>query len=205
LSKELTKRQGEILKFIEDYYNENNFPPTINEISKFFKISVKGSYDHIKALEKKKYLSYDPKKRRSFKLLYETESNKNFKKGNYLEISILGIVQAGLPILSYENYDTKIKVDKNLFGSGELFGLKVRGDSMLDAGIFEDDIAIVKNTQVFNNGEILVVETENGVTIKKAYKQKNFLRLEACNDDYPTIISRNPRIIGKLTGLIRKY
>ena len=205
MSKVLTVRQKEILEFIENYLNEHGYPPTIKEIGDFFKISLKGSYDHIKALEKKKYLSYKPKTRRSIKLLVYSNESEDHTESEMREIPLLGFVQAGLPILSYENFEGKIKIDKTLFSGEELFGLRIRGDSMIDEGIHEGDIAIVKCKNYFNNGEIIVVDTGNGVTIKKGYKEKTHLRLEAANKNYSTIITGKARIIGKLVGLIRNY
>jgi repressor LexA len=204
VSKELTKRQKEILGFIEDFLHENKYPPSLKEIGDNFKISQKGSYDHIKALQKKKHISFEPKKRRSIKVLVYS---KKYKEENemYQEIPLLGTVQAGLPILSEQNFEGKIKIAKNMFGKGELFGLRVRGDSMNDEGILEGDIAIVNFINHFENGEIVVVDTGNGVTIKKAYKEKSGLRLEAANKKYSSILTRTARIIGKLVGLFRTY
>ncbi len=205
MSKGLTARQNEILHFIKNYIIKNSCPPTVKEIGEYFKISIKGSYDHIKALEKKKYISYKPKKSRSIKLLVHSNDEDIDEETIFKEIPILGTVQAGLPILSYENFESKIKISSDIFSKGELFGLRIRGDSMKDEGIFEGDIAIVKIINNFENGQIIVVDTGNGITIKKGYKDKDNLRLEAANKNYSTILTRKSRIIGKLVGLIRKY
>jgi len=205
MSKDLTKRQKEILNFIKSFINTNAYPPTIKEISEKFKISQKGSYDHIKALQKKKYIDYKPKTRRSLKILVYNDIDQIEYTDDMFEIPLLGTVQAGLPILSYENFEGKIKIDKNMFSRGNLFGLKIRGDSMIDAGIHEGDIAIVKQNNYFNNGDIIVIETDNGITLKKGYKEKKAVKLVAANKSYPEIYSKNPRIIGKLIGLIRQY
>ena len=204
MSKGLTSRQCEILDFIKNYIIKDGCPPTVKEIAEYFKISIKGSYDHIKALEKKKYISYKPKKSRSIKPLVFS-CNETNEDANFREIPVLGIVQAGLPILSYENFESKIKISNDIFGKGELFGLRIRGDSMKDEGILEGDIAIVKMLKNFENGQIIVVDTGNGITIKKGYKEKDNLRLEAANKKYSTILTKKSRIIGKLIGLIRKY
>ncbi len=205
MSKGLTARQCEILNFIKDYIQKNGCPPTVKEIGEFFKISIKGSYDHIKALEKKKYISYQAKKSRSMKLLVHSCDDDFNEETRFKEIPVLGTVQAGLPILSYENFESKFKISNDMFGKGELFGLRIRGDSMKDEGILEGDLAIVKIINNFENGQIIVVDTGNGITIKKGYKEKDKLRLEAANKNYSTILTKNSRIIGKLIGLIRKY
>ena len=203
LSKGLTLRQSEILDFISCYINKNKYPPSIKEIGEYFNISSKGSYDHVRALQKKKYLSFEAKKSRSIKVL--VFSNENEDGENLQEIPILGIVQAGLPVFSEENIEGKIKIAKEMFGVGKMFGLRIRGDSMIGVGINEGDIAIIKSMNLFENGEVVVMDTGNGVTIKKAYREKNSLRLEAANERYSPIYTRNARMIGKLVGLIRKY
>lgn len=205
MSKKLTKRQKEILDFIEGFIDEHSYPPTLKEIADEFKITSKGSYDHVVALKKKNYLTYETGKRRSIKLLYTSNSEKPVSKNGFFEIPVLGTVQAGDPILSYENYEESIKVSTGMFGTGDLFGLKVRGDSMIDAGIVEGDVAVVKRAEHFENGEIIVANTADGVTIKKGYKDSDHLRLEPANEAYSPIIEHNPRIIGKLVGIIRRY
>lgn len=205
MSKNLTLRQREILDFIKNYYESNNFPPSINEISTYFKISVKASYDHINALKKKGFISYESGKKRAIRLTDRIYTEQDYCDIDSDAIPILGIVQAGMPIVAYEDSSNYIRIDRGFFGSSALFALKIRGDSMIDAGIFEGDIAIIKADSSFENGEIVVVETENGVTIKRAYKELNRLRLEACNSNYDDILTTSPRIIGRLVGLIRKY
>ena len=201
MSKKLTIRQKEIVEFIERYISENDFPPTLKEIGEFFKITLKGSFDHIKALQKKGFISYVPKKSRSIRIMNSISGEEK----DVINIPVLGTVQAGLPILAHENFETMIKIPTNMFGKGELFGLRVRGDSMIDECIQEKDIAIIKKVSTFENGEIIVVDTGNGVTIKKGYKEKDNLRLEAANKNYSTIITKKARIIGKLIGIIRNY
>lgn len=205
MSKELTDRQSEILNYITSCLDENKYPPTLKEIGDHFNISQKGSYDHIKALQKKKYLTYKPMKSRSIKLLVFSKNMSNLDGAILEEVPLLGTVQAGLPILSEQNFESKIQIAKNMFGRGDLFGLRIRGDSMIEEGILEGDIAIIKCINYFDNGEIVVVDTGNGVTLKKVYKEKNTLRLEAANKKYSSILTRTARIIGKMVGLIRKY
>ena len=205
MSKDLTKKQKEILNFIENFIQTNSYPPTLNEIAINFQITSKAIYDHIKALSKKKYLYYKPKKSRSIKLLYLNSKTVLNHDDNLSEIPVIGRVQAGLPILSYENFDKNIKISKSIFGDGKIFALKIQGDSMINEGIYEGDIAVVKCVSHFNNGEIIIADTKNGITIKKAYKDKEFIRLEPANDDFKTLYEKEIRMIGKLIGLIRRY
>jgi repressor LexA len=200
MSKNLTLRQKEIINFIDSYFKKNNFPPTLKEIGENFKITLKGSFDHIKALHKKGFITYTPKKSRSIGLV-----KSGIEENDLIEIPLLGTVQAGLPILAYENFETMIKVPANMFGKNEMFALRVRGDSMIDECIKEGDIAIIKSSPIFENGEIIVVDTGNGVTIKKGYKDKDTLRLEAANKNYSTILTKKANILGKLIGILRNY
>jgi len=201
MSKKLTVRQKEVIEFIEKFISENDFPPTLKEIGEYFKITLKGSFDHIKALQKKGFITYVPKKSRSIRLLNSISGEEK----DIINIPLLGTVQAGLPILAHENFETMIKIPMNLFGKGEFFGLRVKGDSMIEECIKDGDIAIISCINSFENGEIIVVDTGNGVTIKRGYKEKDNLRLEAANKNYSTIITKKARIIGKLVGIIRNY
>jgi repressor LexA len=208
MSKGLTQRQREVISFIDNFIHQYGYSPTIKEIADHFKISLKAGFDHVKALEKKKYISYQPKKSRSINVLIYTDSDHikgSIQNDHLVEVPILGTVQAGLPIMSIENFEGNIKLDKKIFGSGQMFGVNIRGDSMSDEGIVEGDLAIIQCRNHFENGEIIVVDTGNGITIKKGYKEKDHIRLEAANKNYSSIVTRQVRVIGKYVGLIRAY
>lgn len=217
MSKALTDRQKEVLTFIHIYIQSNSFPPSIQEISDNFHITVRACHDHLKAVEKKGYISRGKgQKSRSIKITSSIFSDNilenkhkiiqdNIINSGILTIPILGLVQAGLPVLTEENYEGSLEIPKKSFGVGKFFALKVRGDSMIEEGIIEGDLGVIRQQTVFENGEIVVAQLENGITLKKAYKEKNRLRLEPANINYQPILTRDAAIIGKLVGIIRNY
>lgn len=199
--KGITNRQSEVLDYIKSFIDEHHFPPTIREISDHFSISVKGAYDHVKALEKKRYLKIDNNRSRTIEVI----GHRDREADDILEIPILGNVAAGLPLLAEENLEGKVRLPAENLGRGDHFALHVRGDSMRDAGIVDGDLAIVRQQQVANNGDIVVAMVDEAVTLKRFYREKNRVRLQAENPEYPPIFTQNVRVLGKLAHLIRNY
>lgn len=199
--KDLTKRQREILDFLKTFVRDHKYPPTIREIASAFGISPKGAYDHVKALEKKRVIRCDLNRSRAIEIT-DGESDDE----GVLDIPILGNVAAGVPIFSEENYEGSIKIPQGGLPSGQHFAVRIKGDSMRDAGILDGDLAIIQHRQVANNGQIVVAMiNDEGVTLKRFYKEKNRIKLEAENPAYPPIYTQNARILGKLSTIIRRY
>jgi len=192
----LTKKQEKVLRFIETRVRTHGSSPTIREIANHFKFSSTGTVrDYIKVLLKKGLLSYTPKVARGI----EVVGNRLFK------IPILGRIRAGMPHPTHEDIEGHIDF-KEFSISNEIFALRVKGDSMVDAGIFEGDLALIKKTPLADNGNIVVALIEDEATIKRFYREKDRVRLEPANKDYsPIYASRDFRIIGKVISLIRKY
>lgn len=200
--RDLTERQKEILDFICKYIGENSFPPTIREIAGKFGITAKGAYDHVTALQKKNVIKFSNNKSRTIEIV-EKESEQG---GNVTSIPLLGTIAAGLPILSEENIEKMIPVAKSMLRTGKnYFALKVRGDSMIEAGILEGDIAIIESCNTCENGEIVVAVIEDSITLKRFYKETNRVKLQPENKNYKTLYYQNIRIAGRLKGLIRTY
>lgn len=200
--RDLTERQKEILDFICKYIGENSFPPTIREIAGKFGITAKGAYDHVTALQKKNVIKFSNNKSRTIEII-EKESEQG---GNVTSIPLLGTIAAGLPILSEENIEKMIPVAKSMLRTGKnYFALKVRGDSMIEAGILEGDIAIIESCTTCENGEIVVAVIEDSITLKRFYKETNRVKLQPENKNYKTLYYQNIRIAGRLKGLIRTY
>lgn len=200
--RDLTERQKEILDFICKYIGENSFPPTIREIAGKFGITAKGAYDHVTALQKKNVIKFSNNKSRTIEIV-EKESEQG---GNVTSIPLLGTIAAGLPILSEENIEKMIPVAKSMLRTGKnYFALKVRGDSMIEAGILEGDIAIIESCTTCENGEIVVAVIEDSITLKRFYKETNRVKLQPENKNYKTLYYQNIRIAGRLKGLIRTY
>lgn len=199
--KAITRRQSEVLDYIKAFISEHHFPPTIREISENFSISVKGAYDHVKALEKKGFLTIDNNRSRTIEVVGQDQREAD----EMLDIPILGNVAAGLPLLAEENLEGRVRLPAEYVGRGDHFALHVRGDSMRDAGIVDGDLAVFRQQAVANNGDIVVAMVEEAVTLKRFYKEKNRVRLQAENSDYPPIFTQNVRVLGRLAHLIRSY
>ena len=198
--KTLTKRQNEILQFIREYIQDNQYPPAIREIGRYFGISVKGAYDHVKALEKKQVIAISHNKSRAITLVPNKDAVDETRK-----IPILGNVAAGLPLFAEENYDGSLSLPMDVLRKGNLFALRVEGESMIGAGIFDGDLAVFVQQPVAENGEIVVAMVDDAVTLKRFFKEKNRIRLQAENSAYPSIFTQDARILGKLITIIRQY
>ncbi|MEJ2663080.1 MAG: transcriptional repressor LexA [Spirochaetia bacterium] len=199
--KGLTKRQQDVLKFIKSYIASHKFPPTIREVAEHFDISVKGSYDHIKALEKKKYIKCNVNRSRAIEVILDEDKS----DGTVVQVPVLGNVAAGKPLFADENFEGVVKVPEQYIGNGKHFALNVKGESMQDAGIMDGDIAIINHQNYADNGDIIVAVIDEAVTLKRFFKEKNRIMLKAENKAFPPIYSQNIRILGKLSYLIRKY
>lgn len=205
----LTERQGEILKFIILNKEKFGYPPSIPEIQRKFSFkSPNAVQDHLKALERKGYISRHAHKARGIEILVHTASNEN-NRNNALQIPIVGEISAGRPILAQENIEGTIVIDKSIIkNSNGNFALRVKGDSMINAGILDGDYVIVYQQPDAEQGDIIVALIEDEATIKRFYKEKNRIRLQPENDTMEPIIIKTDenqvRIIGKIKGVIRK-
>ena len=203
---ELTKKQKEILEFIKKTMFKKGVSPTFREIMQFFGFkSIKTVQDHIKALEKKGYIKKDPNKSRSIIL---EDFSKTLK--DTVRVPILGQISAGKPIFAEENIEGYINLDKFLIKhSKDIFALKVKGDSMIGAGILDGDYVIVKKQPTVENGEIACVLIDNEATVKRFYKRDTHIELRPDNDKYQPIIvtqelNKNIFVLGKVIGIFRR-
>jgi len=194
----LTERQKEILGYIEKRIRENGSAPTIREIGERFSFSSTGSVrDHLRALADKKYIECMPGISRGIRLL---------KKPLSRSIPIAGRIIAGKPQLALEYIDGEIETGEKLAGSGENFALRVKGDSMVEAGICEGDYVIVKPQSACEQGEIVIAMVGEEATVKRFRRTGKKLLLEPANPAYkPIEIDNDVKIIGKVVGLLRYY
>jgi repressor LexA len=198
----LTARQKEIYDFLLRTIREKGYAPSIPEIGKRFKIaSTNGVSDHLKALEKKGYIRRVGK--RAFEVLTALGQP---VVASLRDIPILGRVPAGKPFFSEENSEGLLTIPSDL-GSGKLFALQVKGDSMIGAGILEGDRVIVKQQGTAENGEIVCALIDGEATLKRFYKKAGVVTLKAENENYPpiTISQGEFRIVGRVVGLLRKF
>lgn len=202
--KELTTKQLNILQYIEGYIRSQGYPPTIREIGDHFSITAKGAYDHIKAIEKKGYIKCERNRSRAIELLKDSAGGPPQSSENIASIPLLGRVAAGMPILAEENIEEYLSFPKAMVPQAGVFALRVAGESMLNAGIFDGDIAIIQKQEIARDGEIVVALIEDEATLKTFYKESNRIRLQPENDSFKPIYAKNPSILGKLVGLYRQ-
>ncbi len=201
-------KQQMILDFLNRYQMEKGYPPSIREICKAvgFK-STSTVHSYIKKLEEEGHITKDATKPRALKVL--KSGRKNFE--GYIadqeidNIPVLGKITAGAPILAVENIEETFPVPVQYLGNSTSFMLKVRGDSMINAGIMDGDYIIVRQQNTALNGDIVVALIDEEATVKTFYKEKDHYRLQPENPDYEPIIVKDLRILGKVTGLFRKY
>ena len=202
---ELTKRQSEVLDFIKNFIVSHGYPPTIREIGTALGLSSPATtYTHLSQLEKKGYIKKLDSKNRTIELLVDNEyDNKN---ENVVEVPLLGKITAGNPIEAIERPNEYFSLPAYLIPKKqEVFTLKVSGDSMINAGIFDGDIIIVERQSTARNGEIVVAMTDdNEVTLKTFYKENGYFRLQPENNTMQPFIFDNITILGKAIGLYRK-
>lgn len=202
--KELTRRQIEILNFVRDYSQENLCPPTIRECSSHFGITPRAVQCHFSALQKKGYLSQSEKRSRSVRVLMDESGYERALA--VIRIPILGTVAAGKPLLCEENLDGYLNLSESFVGKDDTyFALKVRGNSMIDAGIFDGDIAVIRQQHTANNGEIVVAVLDEAITLKRFFKESCRIRLQPENPAFKPIYCQNVQIAGVLASLIRTY
>ena len=198
----LTVRQREVLDFINRYIEQYRYAPSIRDLAEHFAISIRGAYDHLKALRKKGYVRSAEGRSRSLEVLDDGTAERPHR---VLRIPLLGRVAAGIPVFAEDNIEGTIAVSDELLGAGTFFALRVRGDSMRDAGILDGDIAVVRRQEDADNGDIVVAMIEEAATLKRFFRESNRVRLQAENASYPPIFTQNLRILGKLRAVQRAY
>lgn len=195
----LTKRQQEIFEYISSYIDKNNYSPTYEEIKDNFGLSALSTvHEHITELVNKGYLLRDEKSPRGIAVIP--------KKKQYMEIPLLGIIRAGKPIEAIETVNEFIRIVREPFLKGNLYALKVEGDSMIEEGIFDNDIIIAKKQSVADNGDMVVaIIDENEATLKKFYIEKDKIKLQPANPKYEPIYRKDVEIRGVVVKIIRNF
>lgn len=210
--KKLTERQNEILSFIKDFLRENGYPPTLRQIGKKFQISSTfGVKRHLDALEKKGYLNVESNASRGLCVIDNEETrssiSESVKNEFFNKIPIVGRVAAGSPILAEQNIEGSVIIDSTFVKKSEnAFALKVQGDSMINAGIFEGDLVVVSPDDKGKNGDIIVAMLDDEVTVKSIEIKNNSVTLIPENDNYKPIPVKDKNsfsVIGKVKGVVR--
>jgi repressor LexA len=200
----ITDRQKEVLTYISTYTEENSYPPTVRDISEHFGISLRAVQDHILALQKKGFLSQSQKKARSIRVLSDMRDK---EPQTYIsKVPLLGTVAAGKPLLSEENLDGYVNLTEPFVRPGKsYFALRVRGQSMVNAGILDGDLAVVEQSSTAIDGQIIVAVIDDAITLKRYYKESGRIRLQPENPDFQAIYCTDVRIVGILSNIVRTY
>lgn len=212
----LTKRQQQTLEFIRKSIEERGYPPTLREIGESMGIrSTNGVNDHLRALERKGYLRREDMKSRALKLVEDSQAQPSrpiaeTEEDELLEVPVLGRVAAGLPLLAEENVIDTVRVDRMLVRGGrDVFGLRVTGDSMIEAGILSGDYIFVRKQSTADRGEIVVALIGDEATVKYYYPEKDYIRFQPANSQMAPILVRasdfrSTMLLGKVVGVFRR-
>lgn len=196
-----SNKQNEIYEYIKDYVRDKGYPPSVREICAAVGLSSTSTvHGHLEKLEKKGLIRRDPTKPRTIEIVEKEE------KKEMVNIPVLGTITAGLPILAVENIEDTFPLPFDYIRRNkDLFMLRIKGDSMIDAGIHNNDLAIIEKTNYAENGTIVAALIENEATLKRFYKEKDHIRLQPENSTMSPIIVKECTILGKLAGLYREY
>lgn len=199
--KVISDKQVNILKFIKNELDSKGYPPSVREICDAVNLkSTSTVHGHLDRLEKKGLIRRDPTKPRAIELL---ESDRHLHKKELVHVPIVGKVTAGQPILAVENIEDTFPVPLEYVDNSDVFMLSVKGDSMINAGILDNDLVLVRQQQHAKNGDVVVALIEDEATIKTFYKEKDHIRLQPQNSFMQPIIVYDVKILGKVVGVFR--
>lgn len=186
----------ETYELIQSHIREYGYPPTVREICDRLHLgSTSTAVYHLKKLEKAGRISRNGNKNRAIELSTRPEAN--------ISIPVVGTIAAGTPILAEENLSDRLVVSDNLFSGTNMFILRVKGDSMINVGIYDEDYVVISKQSIANNGEIVACLIDNEATVKRYYKENGYFRLQPENSFMRPIITDHLEILGKVVGLIR--
>ena len=197
----ITKKQSEILEYIKSQILNKGYPPSVRDICVAVGLkSTSSVHAHLETLEKNGYIRRDPTKSRTIEIIDDTF---NLARREVVNVPLLGRVAAGEPLLAVENVVSYFPIPSGFVPNDELFMLTVKGDSMINIGIYEGDNIIVRKTNAANNGDVIVALVDDSATVKRFYKEDGHIRLQPENDFMEPIIVNDCEILGKVVGLVR--
>ena len=210
----ITKRQQQAFEFICAFTAEHGYPPSVREIGSAIGLSSPSTvHSHLHKLEEAGYIKRDPNKPRTIEICEDAKTRakqspklvevKQDVNTNTVTLPLVGRVAAGLPILAEQNVEEVMTLPTNVVGDSSSFILRVRGESMINAGIFDGEYIVVREQHDAHNGEIVVALIEDSATVKTFYREKDRIRLQPENDTMEPIYAINPTILGRVTGLFR--
>ena len=197
----ITDKQREILEYIKDTILSKGYPPAVREICEAVHLkSTSSVHSHLETLEKNGYIRRDPTKPRTIEIL---DDDFALTRREMVQIPVIGTVAAGIPILAEENIEDYMPIPVEMLPNKEVFMLKVKGESMIEAGIFNNDKVIVAKQETAKNGDMVVALVEDSAPVKTFYKEDGHIRLQPENVSMDPIILDDVQILGKVIGLFR--
>lgn len=197
----ITAKQQEILEYIKETILKKGYPPAVREICEAVHLkSTSSVHSHLETLEKNGYIRRDPTKPRTIEIIDDCF---NLTRREVVNVPLIGTVAAGQPLLAEENIENYFPVPVEMLPNNQTFMLRVKGESMINAGIFDGDQIIVEEQNTARNGEIVVALLDDSATVKRFYKENGHYRLQPENDALDPIIVNEVTILGKVIGLLR--
>lgn len=202
-SGKITEKQSQILEYIKSEIINRGYPPSVRDICKAVELkSTSSVHSHLETLEKNGYIRRDPTKPRTIEIL---DDSFNLVRREMINVPIIGTVAAGQPILATENIESYFPIPSEYMPNEDSFMLRVKGESMINAGILEGDCILVKRQNYAQNGDIVVALVDDSATVKTFYKEEGHIRLQPENDYMDPIILPDVEIIGKVFGVFRFF
>ncbi len=199
----ITPKQQEILDFIKSEILHKGYPPAVRDICEAVHLkSTSSVHSHLETLEKNGYIRRDPTKPRAIEII---DDQFNLTRRETVNVPMIGTVAAGQPILAQEHIEGYFPIPAEYMPKGECFMLKVKGDSMVNAGIFSGDYIMVRQQNTAKNGDMIVALVEDSATVKTFYKEDGHIRLQPENDSMDPIIVDEVQILGKVFGVFRMF
>lgn len=199
----ISPKQKEILEYIKSQILERGFPPAVRDICEAVNLkSTSSVHSHLETLEKNGYIRRDPTKPRAIEILDDTF---NLVRREVTNVPLIGHVAAGEPLLAQQNIENYFPIPVDFLPNNNTFLLKVQGESMINAGIFDGDLVLVEQRNTASNGDMVVALIEDGATVKTFYKEKTRIRLQPENDYLDPIIVPDCMILGKVIGVFRFF
>ncbi len=199
----ITDKQREILEYMKEQILSKGYPPSVREICTAVHLkSTSSVHSHLETLEKNGYIRRDPTKPRAIEIVDDTFQ---LTRRELVNVPILGKVAAGQPLLADNNINGYFPIPPEYVHNAQTFMLTVRGESMINAGIFDGDLILVEQTSVARNGDIVVALIDDSATVKTFYKEDHYIRLQPENDTMDPIIVQDCMIMGKVIGLYRQF
>ena len=199
----ITDKQREILEYMKEQILSKGYPPTVRDICEAVNLkSTSSVHSHLETLEKNGYIRRDPTKPRAIEIIDE---NFNLTRREMVNVPLVGRVAAGEPILAVENIESYFPVPAEYMPNAESFMLRVKGESMINAGIFDGDQILVQKCDTARNGEMVVALVDDSATVKTFYKEGDHIRLQPENDTMEPIIVPDCSILGKVFGVFRFF